>query len=108
MNRMVNALMKQYLAMRMHRIERYMQRPEERQERWLRKLLDRARNTEVGQRYRFAEIRSAEEYARRVPVNDYDSIKDDIARMMRGERHVLWPGEINWFAKSSGTTSDKS
>ncbi|MBL7802699.1 MAG: GH3 auxin-responsive promoter family protein [Saprospiraceae bacterium] len=108
MNRMVNALMKQYLALRMRRIERYMQRPEERQARWLVKLLDRARNTEFGRRYRFAEIRTAEEFARRVPVHDYDCIKNDIARMMRGERHVLWPGEVNWYAKSSGTTSDKS
>jgi hypothetical protein len=43
-----------------------------------------------------------------VPANDYDSIKGYISRMMRGERDVLWPGEINWYSKSSGTTSDKS
>lgn len=108
MNGMFNALMKQYLDLRLRRIERYMQRPEERQERWLRKLLDRARNTEFGQRYRFAEIRTPAEFARRVPVHDYESIKSDIGRMMHGERNVLWPGEVNWYAKSSGTTSDKS
>lgn len=105
---LVNELLKRYLAQRMRRIERYMERPEERQERWLRKLLDTARNTEFGCRHDFAGIRTAEQFARTVPVQDYESVKGDIARMMRGERNVLWPGEVNWYSKSSGTTSDKS
>jgi len=27
---------------------------------------------------------------------------------MKGEHNILWPTKISWFAKSSGTTSDKS
>lgn len=108
MNWLVNELARQYLRLRMRRIERYMKRPEEPQERWLQRLLDTARNTEIGRDYDFAGIRNAEEFARRVPAHDYDQLKSRIARMMRGERNVLWPGEVNWYSKSSGTTSDKS
>lgn len=105
---LVNKAIKQYLALRMKRIERYMQRPEEAQERWLRKLVDTARDTEFGRQYNFRGIRNTEDFARNVPVHDYDGLKGSIARMMRGERDVLWPGEVNWYSKSSGTTSDKS
>lgn len=108
MNWLVNELAKQYLRLRMRRIERYMKRPEEPQERWLQRLLDTARNTEIGRRYDFASIRNAEQYAQRVPTHDYEQLKEAIARMMHGERNVLWPGEVNWYSKSSGTTSEKS
>jgi hypothetical protein len=105
---LVNELVKPYLKLRMRRIERYMQHPEEVQERWLHHLIELARKTEFGQQYNFAEIRNFEDFARNVPVHDYDGLKTQIARMMRGEKDVLWPGEVNWYSKSSGTTSDKS
>ncbi len=105
---LVNATVKQYLRLRMNRIERFMFRPEVTQERWFRKLLESARQTEFGRRYHFSSIRTFDDFARRVPVQDYERVKVDIARMMRGERDVLWPGEVNWYSKSSGTTSDKS
>lgn len=105
---LVNELIKPYLKLRMRRIERYMQEPEEAQERWLRTLLETARNTAFGRQYGFSEIRNFEEYAREVPVHDYDGLKGHIMRMMHGEEDVLWPGEVNWYSKSSGTTSDKS
>ena len=108
MKRLVNKVLKQYLAHRMKRIERYMLKPEEAQERWLRKLLDTARHTEFGRQYNFGALKNADDFSRVVPVHDYDGLKGSIARMMRGERDVLWPGEVNWYSKSSGTTSDKS
>jgi len=105
---LVNELVKPYLKLRMRRIERFMQHPEEAQERWLRSLIETARHTEFGRQYNFSEIRNFDDFARAVPVNDYDGLKAQIARMMRGERDILWPGEVNWYSKSSGTTSDKS
>ena len=105
---LVNKMMKQYMRLRMRRIERYMKRPEEPQERWLQRLLDTARNTEFGREHNFAGIRNHEDFARSVPAQDYERVKNNIARMMRGERNVLWPGEVNWYSKSSGTTDDKS
>ncbi len=105
---LVNATVKQYLRLRMKRIERFMYRPEHTQERWFRKLIETARHTEFGRQHHFSGIRSIQDFTRQVPVHDYESLKGRINRMMQGERDVLWPGEVNWYSKSSGTTSDKS
>jgi hypothetical protein len=43
-----------------------------------------------------------------VPISTYDDVKPYINRLREGEQNLLWPTEIKWFAKSSGTTSDKS
>jgi GH3 auxin-responsive promoter len=64
--------------------------------------------TEFGRLFRFSEIQSLQDYKEKVPIQDYDSLKPYIERMMQGEENVLWNTPINWFAKSSGTTSDKS
>ena len=74
----------------------------------LRYLLSRGRLTEYGRRFGFENIKNYEDFARQVPVADYEALKDDIDRMRRGENDVLWPGRTKWFAKSSGTTNDKS
>ena len=74
----------------------------------LRYLLSRGRLTEYGRRFGFENIKNYEDFARQVPVADYEALKDDIDRMRRGENNVLWPGRTKWFAKSSGTTNDKS
>lgn len=104
----LDTVMQQYLKLRMHRIENFMQHPGRAQESLLSGLIQTAQTTEFGRKHNFLEIRNAEQFAREVPVQDYESLKKDIERMMHGERDVLWPGEVNWFAKSSGTTSDKS
>lgn len=108
MKRLVNEIVKKYLALRMHRIESWMKRPDEVQERRLFKNLDAARNTEQGRKYDFGRIRSYERFASSIPVREYEDFRADIRRMMLGESNVLWPGRISWYSKSSGTTSDKS
>ncbi len=95
-------------ARRLHQIERFRNRPVEVQEEQLRRLLAKARDTEFGREHGFANIRSAGEFAARVPVRDYDEYMPYIDRARTGERNVLWPGETRWFAKSSGTTGSKS
>ena len=74
----------------------------------LRHLLHKARETEFGRQYGFAGIQDYEAFARQVPVNTYEELKGAIDRMRHGESDILWPGRVKWFAKSSGTTNDKS
>ena len=74
----------------------------------LRHLLQRAANTEYGRNHLFNNTRSYDDFARNVPVNTYEELKSDIDRMRHGESDVLWPGQVKWYAKSSGTTNDKS
>lgn len=71
-------------------------------------LISKASRTEYGQKYKFAEIRNYSDFARQIPLITYEELKVYVERMRRGERGLTWPQEIRWFAKSSGTTNDKS
>jgi hypothetical protein len=78
------------------------------QDTMLRSFIQKARRTEIGREFGFAQIKSYKDFAAQVPVRNYDAIRDHIQRMMQGEENILWPGLVTWFAKSSGTTADKS
>ena len=93
---------------RQHALEAYDTQAESLQKKQLSKLIEYARNTEWGMKYDYRSIRSYEEYAARVPVQSYDDIKPYVERMRHGVRNVLWPSQVKWYAKSSGTTNDKS
>ncbi|PCJ63125.1 MAG: hypothetical protein COA58_16580 [Bacteroidetes bacterium] len=71
-------------------------------------LLTEVKKTSFGRDFKLSEVNTIKEYQDRVPLFRYDDLKPYIQRVMHGEQKVLWPGDINWFAKSSGTTSDKS
>lgn len=74
----------------------------------LRRLLLRAADTEYGRNHLFKTTREYDDFVRNVPVNTYEELKNDIDRMRHGEKDILWPGQVKWYAKSSGTTNDKS
>jgi len=93
---------------RFHQIELFMKYPHDVQQEWFNRLITTAKDTEFGNRYAFASIENYETFRERVPVNDYDSIRPDIELLMEGRQNILWPTDIKLFAKSSGTTSDKS
>ena len=71
-------------------------------------LLAAGQYTEFGRKFSFNEIQTLQQFKQKVPIQDYDTLKPFIERMMQGEEHVLWNTPVTWFAKSSGTTSDKS
>ncbi len=71
-------------------------------------LIETARDTEWGKAYGYADIRYADDFRKRVPLQDYESLKPFIQRLMDGEQNILWNSPVKWFSKSSGTTSDKS
>ncbi len=84
------------------------QHPIETQQRMLLYLMQMGANCEWGKQHKLWEVKSHADYANRFPVQDYETLKPYIERTMQGEQFLLWPTYINWFAKSSGTTSDKS
>ncbi|HZL11591.1 MAG TPA: GH3 auxin-responsive promoter family protein [Prolixibacteraceae bacterium] len=93
---------------RNYQIELFKKHPHEVQSELLFELLEKASDTEYGLKYRFKGIQSEKEFREQVPIQWYDDIKPTVERMMLGEKNLLWPGETKWFAKSSGTTNDKS
>ena len=93
---------------RINQIELFKKYPFETQQETLYKLLAKAASTEWGERYNYSSITSIKDYQSRFPVQTYEDIIPYVERLRRGEGNLLWPGEIKWFAKSSGTTSTKS
>ena len=93
---------------RQRELERHMREGEALQREVLQRLVDKAVSTEYGCQHAFNDIHSYEQFARLVPVNSYEELKGAIDRMRHGEENVLWPGRTKWYAKSSGTTNDKS
>jgi hypothetical protein len=104
----LNSIASWLMLKRMHQIELFMKYPHEVQNEWLRKLIQSAMNTEWGKKYSFRSIQTYEDFSNRIPLQDYESLKPYIERIRRGEQNILWGSDIKWFAKSSGTTSDKS
>ena len=92
----------------MRELERHLTQGEELQRAVLRHLIAAAKDTEYGRAHGFSAIRDYEGFARLNAVNTYEELKGGIDRMRHGECDVLWPGRVKWYAKSSGTTNDKS
>ena len=74
----------------------------------LRWLMEKASGTEYGKKCSFSNVHSYEDFVRNTPLCTYEEHKEYIDRMRHGESDILWPGTVKWYAKSSGTTSDKS
>ena len=89
-------------------LDRYATETEAMQRATLARLIKKGRQTLWGWEHGFDKITFYEDFAQLVPVNDYEDLKDYIDRMRHGEKDVLWPGQVRWYAKSSGTTNDKS
>lgn len=89
-------------------MESFIEYPLDAQQKVFRQLIQSGKDTEWGRRFDFSAIRDPDEFRRAVPVQDYESLKPFFQRIMRGEQNILWNTPVKWFAKSAGTTSDKS
>ena len=87
------------------RQDRQLDRALDLQHRVFDQLIGKARSTKFGRDHGFADIRSHDDFARQVPLRDYEGLKDYIERIKEGQRDILWPGVPRYFAKTSGTTS---
>jgi len=103
-----NSIFSWLIKKRIHQIELFKKYPIEVQTELFSKLISSAECTEFGQKYGFSGIKNYADYKDQVPLQEYDTIKKDIDRLMAGESNLLWPGKTKWFAKSSGTTSERS
>ncbi len=104
----INSILSWIMKQRIHQIELFIKYPHEVQEEWFRKLIHAGRFSEWGRLYEYGTIKNIRDYQQRVPVQDYESLKPYIQRLRAGEQRLLWSSDVKWFAKSSGTTSDKS
>ena len=94
--------------MRLWRIQNWTNHPVAAQREVLQGLVTAAQYTVFGKKYQFSQLFSVKAFKKAVPIHEYEDLRPFIQRMMDGEENVLWNSPVNWFAKSSGTTSDKS
>ncbi len=104
----INSVVNSFNARRLKKIERFKTHPGIIQETEWKKLVEQAQHTEWGRRYHFTTIRHIADFQKEVPLQTYEDIKPWVDKIRTGEQNVLWPGATRWFAKSSGTTEDKS
>ncbi len=88
-----------------NRIQKWAANPIETQQKIFKELISEAQQTAFGKNHNFDKIHSFKEFAKQVPIRDYEALKPYIERVVAGEENVLWPGKPLYFAKTSGTTS---
>lgn len=105
---LTNSILSAFYSKRLKAIDRFRRRPWEVQTEQFRLLTSYGARTHYFKQHGLGEFGSVEEFQSRIPVVGYDELQPQIERVRQGEKDVLWPGEIEWFAKSSGTTGDRS
>lgn len=103
-----NSIFAWMIKKRMNQIDLFRKHPLETQSELFAQLIETAKNTVWGVAHDYKSIRNHDDFKNRVPLQEYDDIKPYVDRLIHGETNILWPGETKWFAKSSGTTSDRS
>lgn len=97
-----------FLKRRLEQIEHFVRNPHLVQQSVFRQLIEKGKHAEWGKTYGYENSMKVDTFRERVPISSYEELFPWIDRMFRGESDILWPGKFTWFAKSSGTTNDKS
>jgi hypothetical protein len=108
MSLIISPAFRGYIKLRQSAIDNFVHNPIGTQQQVFNNLIGSAQFTEYGKKYNFEHINSIVDYQKNTPINDYETLKPYIQRILEGNQNILWPSPITWFAKSSGTTSDKS
>lgn len=105
---LINTLVGLINHSRLHQIDNFRRNPVKVQEETLLRLVNTAKDTEFGKSKNFKRIKNYSDFSKNVPIHTYEEYKPYVEKIMNGEKNICWPNETKWFAKSSGTTADKS
>lgn len=106
--KLLSSAISKLARLRLWRIENWINHPVAAQREVLQGLVTAAQYTDFGKKYSFSKLFTIKQFKQHVPIHEYEDISPYIKRMMEGEENVLWNSPVTWFAKSSGTTNDKS
>lgn len=87
------------------KVKQWSSRPFEMQDKIFTVLVEEGKKTLYGKEHDFTSIKTYDDFKKRVPVKDYEGIRDYVEKIKNGEENILWPGKPVYFAKTSGTTS---
>ncbi len=88
-----------------NKTQKWASNPIETQQKVFNDLIRQAKETQFGKDHKFNEIKTFEDFAKQVPIRDYEELKPYVDRVVKGEENILWKGKPLYFAKTSGTTS---
>lgn len=88
-----------------NKVQTWATKPLETQEKVFRDLIEQAQHTQFGKDHDFANIKTFQDFAAKVPIRDYEQLRSYVDRVVKGEENILWKGKPIYFAKTSGTTS---
>lgn len=104
----LNTVLSWFIKKRIHQIDLFRKYPHEVQQEWMEELLSNGAQSHYGKQHNFGKVKTLKEFQSSCPIQHYEDIQPYVERCMEGEQQLLWPTEIKWFAKSSGTTSARS
>jgi len=104
----ISPVISKLARMRLWRVKNWTNHPVESQREVLQDLVSTAQYTTFGKKYNFSSLFSVKNFKASVPIHEYEDLQPYIQRMLNGEENVLWNTPIHWFAKSSGTSNNKS
>ena len=87
------------------KVKKWEENPLLTQEKVFQHLISQAKYTAFGKDHQFEQIKSYKDFVEKVPVRDYEDLKNYIEQIKTGEKDILWKGTPSYFAKTSGTTS---
>lgn len=105
---LLNDILVFFIKRRAERIEHFKKYPIEVQHQVFHELIEAARYTDWGIQYRYDSIQTIQQFQERVPVSSYEDMYPYIEKVLMGQQNVLWPADVEWFSKSSGTTNARS
>lgn len=106
--KLISPAISRLARLRLWQIDEWVNNPVAAQREVLQELVTSAQYTAFGRQFGFNKLFNVRTFKQTVPVHEYNDLKPYIDRMMAGEDNVLWNTPVRWFAKSSGTTSDRS
>lgn len=86
-------------------IKKWADQPVQTQEKIFKELILQAKGTAFGKDHDFHKIKTFKDFAKQVPIRDYEQLNPYVEKMISGQKDILWPGKPLYFAKTSGTTS---
>ena len=102
-----NSILSWSIKKRIHQIDLFIKYPNDVQHDVFVNLISNGKHSKFGEEHNFKSINSYLDFCKHIPIRTYEELFPYVERLRRGEKNVLWPGKVKWFAKSSGTTDNK-
>ena len=85
------------------KVDYYTKDPVKHQERILKSIMEKNKDTEYGKKIGFKDVHSVEDFQRIVPLSNYDTYDKYIERMMEGEGNLMMKARNIRYCSSSGS-----